>query len=1088
MNTALKRMLVIPAALLCLLLITSLTVFAASAEGELDGGLHYSYVEATGTLTVSGTGPMTSLNKFPVSRSLVRHVVIAEGVTALPASAFKEYSSLESVSVAGSVKSIGDYAFEYCPKLQTVTLGEGVEEIGKYALAQYEHNNTLTRVDLPGSLKSLGEHAFDGSKISSVNIPAGVKVIPGDLFRNCRELKEVILPEGVTELSGYAFRNSYAENVTLPESLTTIGAGAFFNCFYLRDITIPSKVRDLPEGTFSGCRELDTVKVLGWLQSIGPECFSGSGLKLLEFTGGALGSVASNAFYRLSLVVRYDNSIGSAELWNSLRGKTFGAINCHWAHSAACGMQAGVDDVTWRYENKTLYIDGTGRMWDFTDKAAAEKGQGSRPPWYPMGDTIERVIIGEGVTYVGNYSFNDCRRCRSVLFPSTLTGLGKRLLYQLDSSLTTVCFMGDLPDIDDEWIYPQTGLSFTVYYRQDESDWKSWHSGYDSGFNVMLLSGSALPVWVSGQQVTVDMEELVMTDSFTVCEGVRYFPGSKALSMDGASLTAPGGTEIEGVCVIYADQDLTIRLDGKPSELRAADTAPSYGILVNGSLSITGSGTLFVTAGSRDDDCESCGVCANALTVTGASVTAAGGETYLNSFGVRLISSTPELRLVNAELNAVGSWAGAISAGINMKGGTVEVDDRSRVHANGFTVACYFEGAEPQVSIPESYRIYGGSSADAVDSLSLLYSETNSGYYFMGGGQLAKYLCIDTSPVYYYDIYVDGVMLDSVTLSRNEHIRYVPAEGTSPATLYLYNAEPGRTMSGSGDRIYNAAAIYAKGDLDIVVSGDNTVTGPDPSVGNKSYGIYVEGSLRLSGSGTLSAAGGSPALPNDGTGQKGSYGIWARSFSMSDPGLCVSAVGSAVSGAKSNFNRSYGIYTENGAEISGGTLSAIAGSGDRGYGIYLADGQLVLSSDAEVTVYGLTKGISLSGSDTLSGCADRMLVIGLEDPNAPRLLEFSASSLGTRRCAVCSAGAVSLEVGSTVKYRLPDTGYDIPVRVIAAQYVNGQMTAVQIANDDLTRSDEDRFFTFEDKEDAEYRLFIAASGNYAPACQPWISE
>ena len=69
--------------------------------------------------------------------------------------------------------------------------------------------------------------------------------------------------------------------------------------------------------------------------------------------------------------------------------------------------EAATGDVTWNFDaaTGTLTIGGTGAMADYDQTTA---------PWAFLSDKITRVVIGEGVTKVGNNAFADCKAVNDV--------------------------------------------------------------------------------------------------------------------------------------------------------------------------------------------------------------------------------------------------------------------------------------------------------------------------------------------------------------------------------------------------------------------------------------------------------------------------------------------------------------------------------------------------------------------------------------------------------------------------------------------------------------------------------------------------
>ncbi|MDO5138152.1 MAG: BspA family leucine-rich repeat surface protein [Oscillospiraceae bacterium] len=81
--------------------------------------------------------------------------------------------------------------------------------------------------------------------------------------------------------------------------------------------------------------------------------------------------------------------------------------------SGMCG-----DNVSWHLmSNGTLYIFGTGAMWDFSTSNDTNPGMS---PWHSYNSQINEIYIGKDVTYIGKYAFNYCSAV-SVAFHSSLT-------------------------------------------------------------------------------------------------------------------------------------------------------------------------------------------------------------------------------------------------------------------------------------------------------------------------------------------------------------------------------------------------------------------------------------------------------------------------------------------------------------------------------------------------------------------------------------------------------------------------------------------------------------------------------------------
>ena len=105
------------------------------------------------------------------------------------------------------------------------------------------------------------------------------------------------------------------------------------------------------------------------------------------------------------------------------------------ATSGYCGAPGSTKSVTWSYADGTLTISGQGKMHDY------KVDVGAKGPWAAYMDDIEKVVIEEGVTYIGEYAFFQYCSLRDVELPQSLKGIGEAA-FGLCMRLTHI----DLPD------------------------------------------------------------------------------------------------------------------------------------------------------------------------------------------------------------------------------------------------------------------------------------------------------------------------------------------------------------------------------------------------------------------------------------------------------------------------------------------------------------------------------------------------------------------------------------------------------------------------------------------------------------------
>ena len=241
-------------------------VSAVLLTGTCGADLEWSYDSETMTMTITGTGPMADYADssdqpwydwlyYDIS---VEHVVI-DGATSIGKNAFSEMDRIKTVTMTPSVTSIGNSAFAGCYDLSSIELSPQLKSIGNEA---FMSAMSLETVDLPDSLTDIGEKAFNGSLLTSLTIPSGVKTIGKNAFDFCIVLETLVIEEGdLVELPDYAFSDCASlSSVSLPSSLKTTGRWAFLNCTNLTSVVIPAATT-ISNYSFQGCLLLESLTI-----------------------------------------------------------------------------------------------------------------------------------------------------------------------------------------------------------------------------------------------------------------------------------------------------------------------------------------------------------------------------------------------------------------------------------------------------------------------------------------------------------------------------------------------------------------------------------------------------------------------------------------------------------------------------------------------------------------------------------------------------------------------------------------------------------------------------------------------------------
>ena len=166
--------------------------------------------------------------------------------------------------------------------------------------------------------------AFSGkTQLQKVTVPAAVKALPENMFKDCTSLNAVTfasgsqlqtigkwafmstavaaieIPEGVTELPDGVFKNCLSlTEITLPSNLVSVGGGCFYNCKALTTVNVCADNLTIADRAFYSCESLETINSANPLQlssdisKLGMEIEGCKSLKAVSVAGGMIGSFA----------------------------------------------------------------------------------------------------------------------------------------------------------------------------------------------------------------------------------------------------------------------------------------------------------------------------------------------------------------------------------------------------------------------------------------------------------------------------------------------------------------------------------------------------------------------------------------------------------------------------------------------------------------------------------------------------------------------------------------------------------------------------------------------------------------------------
>ncbi len=111
------------------------------------------------------------------------------------------------------------------------------------------------------------------------------------------------------------------------------------------------------------------------------------------------------------------------------------------SYNGTCG-----DNLTWTFDEASgeLVIEGTGEMKDYGYECDYGK---CYSPWYSLVSSIKSVVIGNGVTSIGDWAFYECNSLTSITLPDSVTSIGEDAFYECNS-LTRITIPTSVTTID----------------------------------------------------------------------------------------------------------------------------------------------------------------------------------------------------------------------------------------------------------------------------------------------------------------------------------------------------------------------------------------------------------------------------------------------------------------------------------------------------------------------------------------------------------------------------------------------------------------------------------------------------------------
>lgn len=238
-----------------------------------------------------------------------------------------------------------------------------------------------------------------------------------------------------------------------------------------------------------------------------------------------------------------------------------------------------------------LTISGTGEMPSYLGS--------ENPPWYSYRDQIERIVVEDGISVLGDYSFSGCSSVTSVSLPNSLNELGagcfflclkletinlpssihtfKESAFYYCSSLTTITIPEGVTELTASNLFDQcnslTSITLPSTLKKLGGDYFSntfYHISniYFNGTLKQWLNisfGSSLPM-TSACNLYINGEKLV---NLTLPEGIVNIPNRAFQYVQLDSVSIPDSVVNIGDTAFYGSSLLSVRMSDSITNIGA---------------------------------------------------------------------------------------------------------------------------------------------------------------------------------------------------------------------------------------------------------------------------------------------------------------------------------------------------------------------------------------------------------------------------------------------------------------------------------------------------------------------------------------
>lgn len=377
-----------------------------------------------------------------------KNIVIPEGVKTIGYKAFNNCTSLISITLPNTLTDVNDYAFDGCTAIENVSAPafaistfpkarlKAASVTSGEVLDGFSGAQQLENILLCDSITSVNDGAFDSCNLLRYNTKNNLNYLGS-------EINPYLIAMCPTSRSASSF--------TIDETCKVIYGQCFTNCINLKSIVIPNNIISVGQGTFMGCSSLESIE----LPFIGASSYLGANDVQYSFgyifgTTSFSGAVSTQQYNRIPQGNSYGINSTKYYIPSSLKvvsvsGENipYGAFyNCTNITNIYIGDNVkdidgraftGCSSLQFNVKNNIKYLGNTGNPYmialggttaSITEIVIENNCKFIAFAAFPHYSLVERVVIPDSVEKIGEQAFRECSALQSVIIGSGVKYIG----------------------------------------------------------------------------------------------------------------------------------------------------------------------------------------------------------------------------------------------------------------------------------------------------------------------------------------------------------------------------------------------------------------------------------------------------------------------------------------------------------------------------------------------------------------------------------------------------------------------------------------------------------------------------------------